>query len=821
MIVLKFGGSSVKNAENILKVKEILRTQFQKKTRYTVVVSAFGGVTDSLIKMSKLASKGDDAYKGILQGFKTRHLETAKELLSIKQFRQVEKDLKINHDTLDNLLKGIYLVREASPRTMDYVKSFGERNSAFIIANALKEHKIDAAYLDARNIIVTDKKFGTANVNFKETQKKVTKYYKENEKQVHIVTGFIAADAGGLTTTLGRGGSDYTASILASSLRAKRLEIWTDVNGVLTCDPRKVKKAFTVPTLSYLEAMELSHFGAKVIYPPTIQPALQRKIPILIRNTFDPKFQGTMIDHRVKSSIAKEITGLSSLSDVALIRLQGGGMVGIPGIAARLFSSMAEKEINIILITQGSSEYAISFAVKASDAKNAKKAIEKAFEPEVKSGLIDEVLVETDLNIIAIVSEQMRKQPGVAGKLFTSLGREGINIMAIAQGSSECNISFVVNKSDEIKALNLIHDAFFLSAYKDINIFMIGIGVIGGTLLDQLKSQVNKLKKNLQINLKVNAISNTKKMVIDENGIEISKWEEKLASSKSKANIDQYIKEMIEMNLPNSIFIDSTASATIPDYYSSILENNIAVVTPNKVATSSSYRNYQKLKAISKKHKAPFLYETNVGAGLPVIKTIEDLVSSGDQIIKLEAVLSGSISYIFNTFSPEKKFSEVVLEAKKLGYTEPDPRDDLSGLDVKRKITILAREAGHPVNMSQVKLKGILNKACLEAESVSDFFVELEKMDEHFEAMATRAASKNKKLRFIATMTKSGEASVALQEVTQKSPFYNLGGSDNMLVFTTKRYDKRPLVIKGPGAGADVTAAGVFAEIISIANSVS
>ncbi len=821
MIVLKFGGSSVKNAENILKVKEILRTQFQKKTRYTVVVSAFGGVTDSLIKMSKLASKGDDAYKGILQGFKTRHLETAKELLSIKQFRQVEKDLKINHDTLDNLLKGIYLVREASPRTMDYVKSFGERNSAFIIANALKEHKIDAAYLDARNIIVTDKKFGTANVNFKETQKKVTKYYKENEKQVHIVTGFIAADAGGLTTTLGRGGSDYTASILASSLRAKRLEIWTDVNGVLTCDPRKVKKAFTVPTLSYLEAMELSHFGAKVIYPPTIQPALQRKIPILIRNTFDPKFEGTMIDHRVKSSIAKEITGLSSLSDVALIRLQGGGMVGIPGIAARLFSSMAEKEINIILITQGSSEYAISFAVKASDAKNAKKAIEKAFEPEVKSGLIDEVLVETDLNIIAIVSEQMRKQPGVAGKLFTSLGREGINIMAIAQGSSECNISFVVNKSDEIKALNLIHDAFFLSAYKDINIFMIGIGVIGGTLLDQLKSQVNKLKKNLQINLKVNAISNTKKMVIDENGIEISKWEEKLASSKSKANIDQYIKEMIEMNLPNSIFIDSTASATIPDYYSSILENNIAVVTPNKVATSSSYRNYQKLKAISKKHKAPFLYETNVGAGLPVIKTIEDLVSSGDQIIKLEAVLSGSISYIFNTFSPEKKFSEVVLEAKKLGYTEPDPRDDLSGLDVKRKITILAREAGHPVNMSQVKLKGILNKACLEAESVSDFFVELEKMDEHFEAMATRAASKNKKLRFIATMTKSGEASVALQEVTQKSPFYNLGGSDNMLVFTTKRYDKRPLVIKGPGAGADVTAAGVFAEIISIANSVS
>jgi aspartokinase/homoserine dehydrogenase 1 len=567
--------------------------------------------------------------------------------------------------------------------------------------------------------------------------------------------------------------------------------------------------------------MELSHFGAKVIYPPTIQPALQRKIPILIRNTFEPKFEGTLIDHRVKSSIAKEITGLSSLSNVALIRLQGGGMVGIPGIAARLFSSMAEKEINVILITQGSSEYAISFAVKSSDAKNAKKAIEKAFETEMKSGLIDDVLVETDLNIIAIVSEQMRKQPGVAGKLFTSLGREGINIMAIAQGSSECNISFVVNKSDELKALNLIHDAFFLSEYKDINIFMIGIGVIGGTLLAQLKSQVNNLKKNLLINLKINGISNTKKMVIDGNGIEISKWDKVLSSSKEKANVEQFIHEMIEMNLPNSIFIDSTASASIPEFYSTILENNIAVVTPNKVATSSSYRNYQKLKAISKKHKAPFLYETNVGAGLPVIKTIEDLVSSGDQIIKLEAVLSGSISYIFNTFSPKKKFSEVVLEVKELGYTEPDPRDDLSGLDVKRKITILAREAGHPVNMSQVKLKGILNKACLNAETVDEFFVELKKMDNHFIEMATRAASKNKKLRFIATMTKKGEASVALQEVTEKSPFYNLGGSDNMLVITTKRYNKRPLVIKGPGAGADVTAAGVFAEIISIANSVS
>jgi len=746
MIVLKFGGSSVKNAENILKVKDIIKKQFHKKTPYTVVVSALGGVTDSLIKMSTLASKGDDAYKAVLQEFKTRHLATAKELVSAKVYKQLEKDLVINHSTLEDLLKGIFLVREVSPRTMDYVLSFGERNSAFIISHALREHAIKSAYLDARNIIFTDKKFGKANVDFKETQKRITKYYKENSAEVQIVTGFISSDVGGLTTTLGRGGSDYTASILASCLKAKRLEIWTDVDGVLTTDPRKVSKAFTVPSLSYREAMELSHFGAKVIYPPTLLPALKRKIPILIRNTFNPKFEGTLIDHKVKPSIDKEITGLSSLNGISLMRLQGSGMVGMPGIAARLFSALADREINIILITQGSSEYAISFAVNSDDAKQAKAAIEQAFDREIEEGLINDVLIESHQSIIAIVSEQMRNQPGVAGKLFAALGKEGININAIAQGSSECNISFVVSEEEERKALNLIHDSFFLSGSIDINLYMIGVGLIGGTLISQLKQQAKRLKKEQNLDVKIIGLSNSRKMLISPQGIDMTQWEDHLDDARTKADPETFVEQMIADNLPNSIFIDCTANAAIPEYYQRVLENNISIVTPNKIATSSSYRNYKRLKDTAKKNHTAFLYETNVGAGLPVITTLENLVSSGDKITKLEAVLSGSISYIFNTFGSGKSFSEVVMDAKNLGLTEPDPRDDLSGLDVKRKITILAREAGHPVNMSGVKLKGILSKECLEAKTVSGFFKALKKMNPSFDEMSDKAAKKNKKL---------------------------------------------------------------------------
>ncbi len=817
MKVLKFGGTSVKNATNIRKVADILNTQFEGNGPYTIVVSALGGVTDELVSMSKLAAKGNDEYIEVFNAFRKRHLATAKALLSSDNYKEIAPDLIANHDVLENLLNGIFLVRECSPRTADYVLSFGERNSAFIIAKALTQFGIPSEYLDARKLIVTDKSFQNANVNIKETEKRVKKYYKANPKQLHVVTGFIASDIGGLTTTLGRGGSDYTAAILAGALKAKRLEIWTDVDGVLTTDPRKVSKTFTVPRLSYREAMELSHFGAKVIYPPTIQPALSKNIPIYIKNTFNPDFPGTEITNKVDKSKKNEITGLSSMSGNALLRLQGSGMVGIPGIAARLFSSLAQEQINVILITQGSSEYAISFAIKSEDAKKAKKAIDQAFKNEIADKLINPIEIEDNLSIVAIVSEKMRNQPGVAGKLFSSLGKEGINVVAIAQGSSEYNISFVVSSKDEVKALNLIHDSFFLSQSVDINLFMVGVGLIGGTLIKQIAQHADKLKEEKNINIKLIGIANSKTMWIDEAGIDFENWKTDLSKSQSKSSPSNFVGKMKNLNLPNSIFLDNTANSRIPELYLDVLDANISIVTPNKVATSSKYKNYQKLKAIAKKRKVSFLYETNVGAGLPVITTIENLVSSGDTIQSLEAVLSGSISYIFNSFEPGKQFSEVVKEAKTLGLTEPDPRDDLSGSDVKRKITILAREAGYKVNMSDVKLKGILNKACLSANTVEEFFTELKGMDDHFDKLAAKAEAQGGKLRFIASLEK-GKCSIGMKTVGADSPFYNLAGSDNMLVIKTDRYNTRPLVIKGPGAGADVTAAGVFAEIVSIAN---
>jgi len=815
--VLKFGGSSVKNAENILKVYDILRSQFEGNGRYAVVVSAFGGVTDQLIEMSQLASKGKIEYKKVLKSFIHRHRKTAQDLLNKKNYTAIESHLEENHTTLTNLLNGVFLVREASDRTMDYVLSFGERNSAFIISHAFRQRKINAQFQDARELIITDKNFGSANVNFAQTNKNITKHFKTNKDTVFIITGFVSADKGGLTTTLGRGGSDYTAAIFAGALSSKRLEIWTDVDGVLTCDPRRVKKAFTIESLSYNEAMELSHFGAKVIYPPTIQPALSKNIPIYIRNTFNPSFKGTIIDASTNASEKKELTGISSLSKVALLTVQGTGMVGIPGVAARLFGSLAAEKINIILITQGSSESSISFAIKSSDKNKAKDCIENTFAKEIEENFIQAVKIEDQLSIVAIVSEQMRKLPGVAGKLFSSLGKEGVNVIAIAQGSSELNISFVIKTEEEEKALNLIHDAFFLSSTKNIHLFFVGVGLIGGTLLKQINQQSEKLKISHGIDLKLVALANSRKMLLDKNGVSITRWKDKLEKSKWTSDPTAFVKSMIEMNLPNSIFVDNTANSNIPKLYEKILSENISIVTPNKVATSSSIENYTKLKSIAKKKNVHFLYETNVGAGLPVISTINNMMASGDKLVKLEAVLSGSISYIFNNFSSEKKFSDIVKEAQSLGLTEPDPRDDLNGTDVKRKITILAREAGYKIDMKDVELSPILNKACMAAKTVEDFFVELEKADKSFTTLVNKAESKGKVLRFIASF-KKGKCSIALESVDNNSPFFALEGSDNMIVLTTERYKTRPLIVRGPGAGAHVTAAGVFAEIIQIAS---
>lgn len=814
MKILKFGGSSVKNAENISLVLDIIQDHLSNGDEVAIVCSALGGITDLLIEMATKASKGNEDYHLLYADFVSRHESTALELLH-ENYGEIKEELNQNHNVLRSLLKGINLVREISPRTMDYVLSFGERNSNFIISHALIKRGIAAEYLDARKIITTNKRFTAAKVKFDITNEKIVNHFTKKKGIVQVTTGFIAAAVGGLTTTLGRGGSDYTAAIMAGALKAKTLEIWTDVDGVLTCDPRKVKKAFTLPELSYAEAMEMSHFGAKVIYPPTIQPALSAGIPIYIKNTFNPNFPGTRIHKSADPNFKSPIKGISSLKDISMMTLEGSGMMGIPGTSARLFSALGKADINVILITQASSEQSITFAVAQKDAKRAQRNINDEFEKEIDQNLILPVKAKSDLVIMAVIGENMKNVPGIAGKLFESLGRNGINIIAIAQGSSEFNISFVISENQELKALNLIHDQFFLSDLKRINVFALGVGLIGGTLLDQIRGQHDDLKKELLIELNVAGVSNSRKMYFNQDGIELSQWRSDLESSTDDADVDRFIKNMIEMNLPNSVFVDNTASKIVPKYYKKILSSNISIVTPNKVATSSSYKNYLELKEIAKSRGVKFLYETNVGAGLPVINTLQGLINSGDKIEKIEAVVSGSLSYIFNNFDGTTPFSELVTKAKDLGFTEPDPREDLSGADVSRKIIILTREAGIPIESDDVMLNPILPQHCMEAPDVDTFFKVLESENQYFDKLVSDAAKEKKVLRFIAIM-EGGKASISLQAVGEDNPFYSLAHSDNMIVFTTKRYHSRPLIIRGPGAGAEVTAGGVFADIISI-----
>jgi len=813
MKVLKFGGSSVKNAENISKVLDILQSKISKGERFAVVCSAMGGITDLLIKMSELAASGKDEYIAYYHQFRDRHESTAKILLD-DDYLTIADKLDQNYSVLKDLLKGIFLVREVSPRTMDYVLSFGERNSNFIIAKALQKRGVAADYLDAREIIVTNKEFGAAKVDYELTNLRVQHHFADVDS-VQIVTGFIASDRGGLTTTLGRGGSDYTAAIMAGALDAQELEIWTDVDGVLTSDPRKVKKAFTVDQLSYAEAMEMSHFGAKVIYPPTILPAMSKSIPIYIKNTFNPEHPGTKIHTDPDDGFRSPIKGISALTGIALMNLEGSGMMGTPGISGRLFSTLATADINVILITQASSEHSISFAIADHDAIKAKKLLEKEFQREIDSRNILPIGVNKSQVIIAVIGENMKSVPGVAGSLFNSLGRNGINVVAIAQGSSELNISFVIDSADQSKAMNLIHDSFFLSEQKSIHVFSIGVGLIGGTLISQIEDQKDYLKDDLSLELKIAGLSNSRKMLFDEDGIDAHGWKKRLDKSDGKANIRSFVDTMKTMNLPNTIFIDNTASGEVPKFYKEILEASISIVTPNKIATSSSYAQYLDLKNTARKNNVQFLYETNVGAGLPVISTLQGLINSGDRIDKIEAVVSGSLSYIFNNFDGTKPFSELVMEAKELGYTEPDPRDDLSGSDVRRKIIILTREAGIAIEPEDVELDPILPESCMNADGIDAFFQALEGENDHFKSLIENAKKEGKVLRFI-TSTQNGKAKIGLQAVGPENPFYSLQMSDNMIVFTTKRYDARPLIVRGPGAGAEVTAGGVFSDIITI-----
>lgn len=818
MKVLKFGGSSVAKPERIRAIGKILKDYYKRGEKFAVVFSAFGGVTDYLIKMSSAAESGDESYLEHFNAFSKRHIDCVNELFDEKEKNNILSEIKENHEVLKSLLKGIFLVREASLRTMDYVLSFGERNSNFIISHYLQTEGIKTNYLDARKIIKTDKNFSSAKVDLETTYHNIQEYF-TNHPEIQIVTGFIASSKGGLTTTLGRGGSDFTAAILGAGLGAEAIEIWTDVDGVLTSDPRKVKSAFTIPKLTYSEAMEMSHFGAKVIYPPTIQPAMAKDIPIYIKNTFNPSFVGTFIS-KDSALNGHPIKGISSISDVSLLTLMGSGLFGVPGIAARLFNSLAKAGINIILITQGSSEHSISFAIKPQDSKRARKKVDEEFEYEFNAGGVAKVKVENDLSVIAIIGENMRYQPGISGRLFQALGKNGINCIAIAQGSSELNVSVVINKVDESKALNSLHESFFLSDTKELHVFMVGVGLIGSTLLNQIEKQNAYLKENSQLQIKVVGISNSRKMLFNDKGIKIDSWKEDLLNSNEQADIAAFIEKMCTLNLSNTIFVDNTANQALTNHYEKILDSSVSISTPNKIATSSAYLQYERLKYIAKKRGVQFLYETNVGAGLPVISTLNDLIKSGDRILKIEGVLSGSLSFIFNSFTEGEKFSSIVKQAKELGYTEPDPRTDLNGIDVRRKLIILARESGLPLEQDDVAIDAILPEACQKAENVAKLFEELEKADDYFEKLRADAAKEGKVLRFIAKL-ENGQASINLQSVDNSNPFYGLNGSDNMIVFTTDRYKERPLVIRGPGAGAEVTAAGVFAEIITIGNYLS
>ena len=812
MKVMKFGGTSVGSVKSILSLKEIVETEARTQP-VIVVVSALDGITDKLIATSQMAKQGDEHYREEFDAMVKRHHQMIDTIITDDKKRV---DLFNNVDQLFDQLKsifyGVYLIHDLSKKTEDTIVSYGERLSSHIVAAMVK----NGIRMNSRDFIRTEKKMGKHVIDADLTTQLVKETFKElNEKNIYVVPGFIARDRDTHeTTNLGRGGSDYTASILAAVLNAEVLEIWTDVDGFMTADPKVIKSAYTINELSYVEAMELCNFGAKVIYPPTIYPVCVKNIPIKVKNTFNPEHPGTLIKETIDDD-NKPIKGISSIKGTTLITVTGLSMVGVIGVNRRIFTTLANKGISVFMVSQASSENSTSIGVRDEDADAAAEALNAEFAKEIETGAMYPMQVESGLATIAIVGENMKQTPGIAGKLFGTLGRSGISVIACAQGASETNISFVVDGRFLRKSLNVLHDSFFLSEYKVLNLFICGIGTVGGMLLEQIRTQQQFLMQSRRLKLNVVGISDVDNFVLDRDGIDLDNYE-KILRAGFPANTEHMKEEIVKMNIFNSVFVDCTASRQIAMLYQTFLEHNISVVAANKIAASSDYDSYLKLKQTARDRGVWFRYETNVGAGLPIIGTINDLCNSGDKILKIEAILSGTLNFIFNEIAADVPFSETVRRAKEQRYSEPDPRIDLSGTDVIRKLVILTREAGYKVEQDDVEKHLFVPNDYFEG-SLDDFWKRLPELDADFEARRQKLEAENKRWRFVATM-ENGKTNVALKEVPYGHPFYGLEGSNNIVLLTTERYKEYPMLIQGYGAGAAVTAAGVFANIMSIAN---
>ena len=812
MQVLKFGGTSVASADAIRQCLAIVAAA-AAQSPVVMVVSALGGTTDALIGAGRAAAAGRADYHAALRQLAERHHAAAQELLASAAQHEKLAAIAAQFEEIQTLCDGVFALGELSARTLDRLMSYGELLSSRLVAAAAKAQGLAAGWADARQLIRTNSRFGSAAVDLAWTTRQVADLKDASPAHIWVIPGFIAADAHGSTTTLGRGGSDYTAALLAAALGAEKLEIWTDVSGLMTADPRLVRSARPIARISYQEAMELSHFGAKVLYPPTIQPVMQRGIPLWIKNTFAPADPGTLVEVSPPRGAAV-VQGISSIGHLALLTLEGSGMVGIPGFSKRLFAALARERINVVLITQSSSEHSICVGVSAPDAAPAQVAVDEEFAVEIAAGRIEPLRPEADLAIVALVGENMKDHPGISGKLFGALGQNGVNIRAIAQGASEKNISTVIRAADVRKAINVLHEAFFEATVKQVNLFILGPGNVGRKLLGQLARQQTHLLQQLGLQVRVVAIASSQHCLVNEDGLDLAAWPEALAAAPPQS-LDEFTQLIIGRNLRNSIFVDVTANPAAAGCYAALLEKSVAVVACNKVAASSDYALYVRLKSLAKEFNTSYLFETNVGAALPVIGTLNDLTRSGDVVRRLEAVLSGTLNFVFNNYDGTRPFAEVVRQAQAEGYTEPDPRLDLSGSDVARKILILAREAGEVMEMADIDIETFLPPACLTGD-VDAFYTQLAAHEAHFRGLYEAATAAGKRLKFVAHYA-DGKAAVGLRKVAPGHDLYDLRGKDNVVLFYTDRYVEQPLVVKGAGAGAEVTASGVFADIIRAA----